>query len=59
MPFSPNAIISNSLKVAAIKLRKKLLGQGIQEIKVFSFICTVTGLISNVGLIRIKVGEGI
>lgn len=41
MPFSPNAIISNSLKVAAIKLKgkkKKLLDQGTQEIKVFSSI---------------------
>lgn len=38
MPFSPNTIISNSLKVAASKFSKKLLGQGIQEIKDFSSI---------------------
>ena len=36
--FSLNAIISNSLKVAAIKLREKQFGPGIQEIKIFSSI---------------------
>ena len=36
--FSLSAIISNSLKVAAIKLKEKQFGLRIQEIKIFSSI---------------------
>lgn len=38
MSFSPNASIFSNLTVVAIKMREKLLGQGIQEIKNFSSI---------------------